>query len=475
MQELSLWRRHMDNAMVGIVMTMFTLNLLGLNYLLYTIGTLLMVTAFRSLRKVSRAFYFCYVLAIVKAALHFPFLILNATIYTEAFHASPMSAVINYSGVAVTILLLFFLRSAMREAQRTVGMEPHSGSLTCLLVFALLFFTNIQLSGFLVLIVLLVAVIIIVRCLFGLIQELDEAGFTIEPVPVRVSTPKLVQSIALILVIGIVCGYAFGNRYPMDWQALDSTEHAEVQEIKAHLLALGFPEYVLNDLTAEDILSCEGALEVVVQTEDHPVNDGREVRTTNGTYTQIETVYDVEELRITGVSVQLPEEREHWKIFQHFLWTVDPGFLGTEALQIWPACRSDLGWDLADPYTGRVLYSNGSTVFAAPYHSLGSETYTADSIFWGPSQQTDVFASFSMPRQGENHRGYISYGVQEMREGAIVDGWLNYIHQDSRFQYPVQTAREYRMNGGMFSRGAFRIIQDALQFYPTEDGTELIE
>ena len=144
MQELSLWRRHMDNAMVGIVMTMFTLNFLGLNYLLYTIGTLLMLTAFRSLRNVSRPFFACYVLALVKAALHFPFLILHATIYTEAFNDSPVSAVINYSGVAVTVLLIFFLRSAMREAQRTVGMEPHSGSLTCLLVFALLFFTNMQ-------------------------------------------------------------------------------------------------------------------------------------------------------------------------------------------------------------------------------------------------------------------------------------------------------------------------------------------
>ena len=240
------------------------------------------------------------------------------------------------------------------------------------------------------------------------------------------------------------------------------------------MLELGFPDYVLNDLTAEDILACEGALEVVMQTEDHPVNDGREVWTSSANYTQVETVYDVEELRITGVSVRLPEERQHWKIFQHFLWTVDPGFHGTEALQIWPACRSDMGWDLADPYTGRVLYNSGDTVFTASYHSLGSDTYTAESFLWGPSQQTDVFATFSMPRKGELHRGYVSYGVQEMREGAIVDGWLNYIHQDSRLQYPVQTAKQYRMNGGMFSRGAFRIIQDALQFYPAKEGTELI-
>jgi hypothetical protein len=292
---------------------------------------------------------------------------------------------------------------------------------------------------------------------------------------VRIPTVKLVQGILVVLAVGIVCGYFFAGRYPMDWQAVDTSEHAEVQEIKSHLLELGFPDYVLNDLTAEDILACDGALEVVVQMIDHPVNDGREVRTTIGTHTQIETVYDIKELHITGVSVRLPEERQHWKIFQHFLWTVNPGFVGTEALQIWPACRSDMGWDLADPYTGRVLYNDNGITCAAPYHTLGNDTYTADSFFWGPSQQTDILAAFSMPRKGEAHRGYVAYGVQEMREGYIVDGWINYIHQESRLQYPVQTAKQYRMNGGMFSRGPFRVIQDALQFYPTDEGASPLQ
>lgn len=470
---ISYFRRHMDNAMMGIVMTMFTLNFLGLNFLLYTIGILLMLTAFRALRKVSRAFFVCYVLSIAKAALHFPLLILNATIYNEAFTASPLSAVVNYGGVVITVLLIFFLRSGIRTAQKTVGMEPHSGSLSCLLVFALLFFTNMHLSGFLILIILLVAVIIVVRCLFGLVRELDEAGFTVEPAPVRIPNSRLVGGILLVLAVGIICGYAFGNRYSMDWQVVSSGEHAEAQEIKEQLLKLHFPEYVLNDLTAEDILACQGALDVVVQTEDHPANDGREVWTTSANYTQVETVYDVEELRITGVAVQLPGEREEWMLFHHFLWTQNPGFHGTEALQLWPATR-EFHWTPGREFTGRLLYDNDSSTYAAPYHSLGSDTYTHDSIFWGPSQQTDTFATFSMPRSGENHRGYVAYSILENQEGTIVDSWVNYIHKKSSIQYPVQTAKQYRMNGGMFSRGPFRIIQDALQFRPLENGVDLI-
>ena len=459
MQELSTWRRNMDNVMAGLAITLFTLNFLGLNYLLYTIGILLMLTAFRELQTVSRGFFICYLLSIVRAALHFCSLVLNATIYGE----SSLPVVINYISAALTTLLLVFLRSTIRQVQHSVNIESHTGSVSCLILFSLLFFTNVHLNGFLVLIVLLAAIIIVVRCLFGLVREVDEAGFTAEAAPVRISNGTLVKSFVVVLLAGIACGYLFANRYPMDWQPVSSTEHTEVQEIKAHLLELGFPDYVLDDLTAEDILACEGAQKVVVQYYAEYGKDAPAIAQKD----------DLHEFLSTGVSVHLPGNRQHWRIFHHFLWQIDPGFPGTEALQIWPACRSDMGWDLADPYTGRVLYNNGEAVFAAPYHSLGRDTYMHDSIFWGVSQQTDTFATFSMPRKGEHHRGYITYGVQEMRDGAIVDGWFNYIHQEARLQYPVQTAKQYRMNGGMFSRGPFRIIQDALQFYPAAETSSL--
>lgn len=459
MQELSTWRRNMDNVMAGLAMTMFTLNFLGLNYLLYTIGIFLMLTAFRELRNVSRAFLVCYVLSIVRSALHFCSLVLNATIYGDA----SLPVVINYISAAATVLLLVFLRSGIRAAQKSVSIEPHTGSVTCLLLFSLLFFTNTQLNGFVLFIGFLVAIIVTIRCLFGLVRELDEAGFTVEPAPVRVSNAKLVQSILVVLATGIVCGYVFGSRYPMDWQPVDNSEHAEVEEIKEQLLKLHFPEHVLNDLTAEDILACEGALDVVVHYYSEYPEDSPPIAQKD----------DLHEFLSTGVAVQLPGEREEWILFHHFLWQMNPGFHGTEALQLWSADREFL-WSPGREFTGRVLYEDGTMTYAAPYHSLGSDTYLSDSIFWGESQQTDLFATFSMPRKGESHRGYVAYSVLENQDGTIVDSWVNYIHKESPIQYPVQTAKQYRMSGRMFSRGPFRIIQDALQFYPSEEGVELI-
>lgn len=135
-------------------------------------------------------------------------------------------------------------------------------------------------------------------------------------------------------------------------------------------MSLGFPEYVLNDLSAEDIAACDGALQVVVDVTDEPVNDDGRVEKTKD-QRGWDIVYDVKELRITGVGVQVPGEREHWIIFHHFLWTTDPGFYGTESIQLWPVYRDiSEGWHSAGDMTGRVLYDNDGETFVADYYFL---------------------------------------------------------------------------------------------------------
>ena len=113
--------------------------------------------------------------------------------------------------------------------------------------------------------------------------------------------------------------------------------------------------------------------------------------------------------------------------------------------------------------------------YTAPYISLGEETFTSNSMFWGQSVSTDIFAEFSLPNNGENQRGYIAYTIKEMQDGAIVDAWINYTHQQIWFQYPALTAKQNRMANSWNISGVFKMVQDALQFYPTEDDLGLID
>lgn len=163
-----------------------------------------------------------------------------------------------------------------------------------------------------------------------------------------------------------------------------------------------------------------------------------------------------------------------WRIFHHFRWTEETKFHGTDCLKLWPACRDSEGWTATGEPTGRVLYDRADgTTCAAPYALLATESYEADSIFWGSSSVSDLFAAFSFPTSGTAQRGYVAYGVAETGDVRyIVNSWVNYYHQKTALQYPVQSAADYAKTSGWGTgRSAFRRVQNALQFAQLEDGS----
>ena len=118
--------------------------------------------------------------------------------------------------------------------------------------------------------------------------------------------------------------------------------------------------------------------------------------------------------------------------------------------------------------TGRVLHDRDGQTFTAPYHTLGRQTYTADSVFFGQRTNSDLFAAFSMPRHAESARGYVAYSAAAVQSGYLLSSWCNYTHQQSWLQYPAVTAMEKRMTSAFGNTGAFYTVQHALQFFPED-------
>ena len=475
------WKKAMNRILTGMAFFAITLNFWCLNYILPAIGMVLSLLGFRTLRRENRWFRSCFVITVIRAAYFFPMLILNTTIFQSSIAASSVTSVLTIANMLLLLAGFFCLWRGLRAVQKKVNLPPQAGGAVALMIWYLLMclFPLIKYQGLISAGAMMIGYFFIIRNLYKLSKELDEAGYSIQTASVKITDRGIALALVLMLVIGGAVGYLSGGSYPMEWSIVNASEHAEVEDIRRHLAELGFPEYVLDDLAPEDIAACGGALRVVADVADHPVNDGRVVTTVQGRegYRHISqsTVYDVKELRITGVGVQLPGERETWIIFHHFLWTTDPGFYGTESIQLWPVYRHiSEGWASVGEATGRVLYDRDGITYSAPYHSLGNQTFTSNSIFWGEQTSTDVFATFSMPAKGEHYRGYVAYPVAEARDGYIISSWINYTHQKSWLQYPAVTAMESRMAGFWNDAGAFRTIQDALQFYPTEEDVELI-
>ena len=167
--------------------------------------------------------------------------------------------------------------------------------------------------------------------------------------------------------------------------------------------------------------------------------------------------------------MELAGEEERWVIIHHFLWVEDPEFFGTESLQLWPAYQIPTsGWTAAGPVTGRVLHDRDGQTYAAPYYFTGERAYPNSS---SPNQSlTDFFAGFSLPRQGENRRGYLLYSMTATEAGSMISSWLGYTHQYTWRQYPATSTAWERQMASPASNflGAFTRVQAALQFRPEE-------
>lgn len=474
--EVTPWRRAMNRILFGMALCAITLNFLCLNYILPAIGTVLLLLGFRALRRENRWLGGCFAVTVIRAVYFFATLVLNTTILQSAVFTPAVTTALTAVNAVLLLALYFCFWRGLLAVQAKAGLPAQAGGALALIVWHALVcvLAAVQYGGWVVPIAMLIGYGFILRSLCRLSGVLDEAGYAIAPKPVRVTDRCLVLVIAAVLGIGCTLGYLFGSSYRMDWQPADTSEQAQTETIRQQLLDLGFPEAVLNDLTPEDIAACGGALRVVAVTEDYPVNDGRNVlweayNEKNERYYVQDTVYDVKELRLTGVAVQLPGAQETWRVYHHFLWTTDPGFYGTEVLQIWPADENmQDGWRFAGDVTGRVLYDRDGQTFTASYHTLGRQTYTADSVFFGQRTNSDLFAAFSMPRHAESARGYVAYTAAAVQSGCLLNSWINYTHQQSWLQYPVVTAQTHRMTCTQSNGGAFRTVQDALQFYPAD-------
>lgn len=474
--EVTPWRRAMNRILFGMALCAITLNFLCLNYILPAIGTVLLLLGFRTLRRENRWLGGCFAVTVIRAVYFFATLVLNTTILQSAVFTPTVTTALTAVNAVLLLTLYFCFWRGLLAVQKKAGLPAQTGGALALIVWYALVcvLAAVHYTGWIVPIAMLVGYGCILRSLYRLSGALDEAGYAIAPGPVRVTDRCLVLVIAAVLGIGCTLGYLFGGSYRMDWQPVDASTQAQTEATRQQLLDLGFPEAVLNDLTPEDIAACDGALRVVTETEDYPVNDGRNVlweayNEKNERYYVQDTVFDVRELRLTGVAVQLPGERETWRVYHHFLWTTDPGFCGTEVLQIWPADENmQDGWRFAGDVTGRVLYDRDGQTFTASYHTLGRQTYTADSVFFGQRTNSDLFAAFSLPRHGEHARGYVAYTAAAVQSGCLLNSWINYTHQQSWLQYPAVTAQTHRMTCTQSNGGAFRTVQDALQFYPAD-------
>ena len=436
-EKVNPFRRAVNRVLFGMALCTLTLNFWGLNYILPTVGMVLSLLGFRALRRENGCFTACFVLTLLRGVQFFPTIVLNAFPCRDDFIPQRVTTTLAQVFFAAQLLGLFFLWLGLRAVQRKANLPPKAGGVLALLVWYAVMYVLalIEYPGLYLPLLLMVIFIVILCRIRKTAKALGEAGYTMHPSPVRVPDLWLAILLAAALVLGCAAGYLFGAQHPMDWQPLEEAETAKTAEIKADLLDLGFPESILSDLAEEDLAACAGALRVDVESKVYSPARKNE-KTSTG-----------KRLRITDIAVQVPGENETWVIIHHFLWEKGPEFFGTDCLQVWPAYQNDsFGWSWYDGPTGRLLYDRDGQTYTAPYYFLGEATGTDTGFMFSGTARTDIFAGFSLPREGENRRGYLTYTMINVDDARAIISDFNYTHQHTWFQYPATTALQAQMN-----------------------------
>lgn len=403
-QEVTPWRRSMNRVLVGLALRAFNVQLLGLQYLLPLAGTLLVLLGFRALRGENRWFRRGFWVSVGQMAFLLVRLILLSTIWWQDL-PGPVEKTLVGGELCLTLALAVCLWEGLLEVLRKAGREAKApgGGMLVVWYLALYGLAIAEYQGLLLGLLMVLACALVLRSLYRLSKVLEETGYGITPVPVRVPDWQVAGGVLAVLAVGLALGYLLGGTYPMQWQPLQTQENVQVAQEK--------------------------------------------------------------ELRLTGVAVELPGEPARWRVFHHFRWTLPPAFRGTESIQLTPVYQRVQAWGRDEgEVTGRLLCDRDGQRYTAPYYRLEQITYTSGGFFGG--ENTNWFAAFSLPREGENCRGYLTYGAVQLEEGWIFDAWQEYNHQATWLQYPVKTAMEDQKNG--FPKPTFETAIDALQFYPDE-------
>ena len=486
MAEVNPWREAMALVLCGMGLTTITFNFLYLDMILPALGGILMVLGFRTLRKENGALQWCWRLSIAIAAVR------SASFVLEALPVD-VKNIPAYAVLVMTFALYCCLWRGMVGVSRAAGAEkpaaPAAGALVIFyaVICALAF---LELSGWLAVLPMLIVYIVILRNLVKLARSLADTGYAIHAAPVRLPSAAVLWGYLGLTLAAVLLAMFLGQRYPMNWQVRDDVPQDEA--VRAELLDLGFPEQVLDDLTAEEAARMSGAVKVYTETE--PLYEDytyREVTTSvwnddtpprweyssaekqpDGSYCYTYRVYDIYENAVTHVVVLVEEAGRQRAIVLHYAAIDRPsGDCLAEGMEIWPVWQgNEESWSPGGWNSGRLLCEKDGQSYAADFYSVESGSYETTNIF-GTTQNTGIIAEWSWMRRGENTRAYLLYDAEMLTpELPSLYSWCNYVRQ-TKPVYPFRDAltlwHEWNTNG------CYDKWQTSIQIWPpVEDETE---
>ena len=468
--DVSPWRSAMGCIVWGIALKTLTLQILYLDDILPTLGCILLVLGFRTLRQENGALRWAYGLSIATAVVRSACAVLQAL-------PVDVGLTFGYVDGALMLGMLIALWRGMIGVSRAAGAEkpsaPAAGALAAFYA-VLIPLAFIGLEGWLLVLPVLAVYLVILRNLVKLFRSLENTGYAIHAAPVRLPMAAVLWGYLGLTLAAVVLAMLLGQRYPMDWQPRADAPQDET--IRAELLALGMPRRVLDDLTAEEVAAMSGARAVFVNEDklynqtkyreivmehylgENPLRVLRYDRTIttkhdDGTrsYTYVYRAFDTLEQTMTSVAVELAgaDGEKHYIVIHHLYYDTQPSSRYTEGMTVWPVWKMENSWRPGTLCSGRVLCTRRGTAQAAALHGLAYDDRQVTGFF-GTDRRASFDAQWTRPSGAGDVRMYMLYDAFCGDDAWVLTSYGNYTRQ-SKPVYPFDGSM---LRWGMGDRGA---------------------
>ena len=442
------WLSSVKNIVWGLVLTGITLNFYQLQYILPAVGVVLLLLGFKTLTRKDAWFNLGYYICILIAALFFVRTVYQAGIFSRIMGNWPL-IVINAFRTIIFIAMFFCLGQGMKALQRKNGQEkvsagPVVGLATVyLLTFAAgIFFEQVDVESALLRSIaaglLLIAYIVCLRKLWKLAVAMNAAGTRVRRVPSLGHNFLVAGGYLVALLCCVLLCLRFCAAFPMDWTEESVNYQTEHEENMENLLALGFPEEALADISEDDLLLLKDAVRVESQWKYQVAES---------------SVKDESVSKLMGrtIAVEVPSAQEEgvrgWVILFHFIWEGEPKYRFADSVEMRPLWtnaayrdRFSAGEELL--VSGRLLHDKEDVSYSAPYFSLGTEDYSDEEYIFD-----DLYGLFSFPEDGEHLRGYMLYYMEDAGEDYVesMELMTHYVYKSNWLVYPMAIGSDVKM------------------------------
>lgn len=435
------WSKPIGYITWGFILTTWHLSFIYLQYILPTIGVILIFLGFRCLRNENKYFKIAWILSILKLVLHLGDLIsvstpLNIVDYPEL----TIGTVMFPFQIAMFLVFRAALKGTYNKAGRLMKADPLLGAswwTTAAFLIALSPLSN----SWLIFIPMMICYILIVRSLFRIGYQLDDTGYVLTNSSVRISNRTFGRTYFLIALMTVIMCSVFYNHLKLEPQEYSLPETIEARQ---HLLDMGFPAEALQYLGDQDVILLNSAVNIESFSKVL-MFDARKVehREISEGYTYITYTYEPgkRNMENTTIFIETPENVVY--VMQYFKWLG-----GNPVWQDGILISGETKANDKEIISSSLFYNKKGTEYIANFPRLVCDRITQNTMF-GMDYSVMIVGALSYPFDSKDQGGYVlyRYTVGADSDIYVTQATFSYVHFLSPLHIPYTRTEDLILSG----------------------------